>query len=255
MNSILKRKITDTLHLNNICKRLKSSIPDKNTKNINSLIDLPIKQNKHRKRKINIPENNNLVQTHLHHLHHSARKEQIPKRIREMVWSTYNGEKYSNKCYVSWCNNIINVFNYQVGHDIPESKGGTLDLSNLKPICGNCNLSMGNKYTITEWSTLIPSNNTNTTTTTTIDKQILEKEKLPEPKELIQSHINIMKTTFNNSKTITKSLTKIENILEEQKKQLSENTNQTNQTNQNNNKSNKFITVALLMVIIHILCI
>jgi 5-methylcytosine-specific restriction endonuclease McrA len=265
MNSVLKRKITDTLHLNNICKRLKSSIPSKNTNNINLKLELSnnnkhtknnknTKHTKHKKCKSNALESNNIpVQTHLHHLNHpnlpSYRKEQIPKRIREMVWSTYNGEKYSSKCYVSWCNNIINVFNYQVGHDIPESKGGTLDLSNLKPICGNCNLSMGNKYTITQWSTLIPSTTTTTTTTITntinttpIDKQILEK--LPESKELIQSHIDIMKTKFNNSKTITKSLTKLENILEEQEK-----------PSLDANKPNKFIAVALLMVIIHILCI
>ena len=79
----------------------------------------------------------------------------FPKRIREVVWTTYNGETYSSKCYVSWCNNIINVFNYQVGHDIPESKGGTYDIGNLRPICSNCNLSMGNKWTIQEWSKLV----------------------------------------------------------------------------------------------------
>ena len=82
-------------------------------------------------------------------------KEQIPKRIRELVWTTYNGEIFTHKCYVSWCSNPITVFNFQVGHDIPESKGGTLDIDNLKPICINCNLSMSNKYSITEWSKLI----------------------------------------------------------------------------------------------------
>ena len=79
----------------------------------------------------------------------------LPKRIREVVWNTYNGETYSSKCYVRWCSNIINVFNYQVGHDIPESKGGTYNIGNLRPICSNCNLSMGNKWTIQEWGKLI----------------------------------------------------------------------------------------------------
>ena len=68
--------------------------------------------------------------------HKHIKKETIPKRIRELVWTTHNTEVFSNKCYVSWCNNIINVFNFQVGHDIPESKGGTLDIDNLKPIFG-----------------------------------------------------------------------------------------------------------------------
>ena len=47
--------------------------------------------------------------------------------------------------------NIMNVFDFHVGHDIPESKGGTLDLENLKPICSRCNQSMSDNYTIQEW--------------------------------------------------------------------------------------------------------
>jgi hypothetical protein len=89
-------------------------------------------------------------------------KEAIPKRIRELVWTTNNGETFTHKCYVSWCDNNINVFNFQVGHDIPESKGGTLDIDNLKPICASCNLSMSNKYTICEWSQLINIDNLKT---------------------------------------------------------------------------------------------
>lgn len=87
-------------------------------------------------------------------------KEPIPKRIRELVWTTNNGETFSHKCYVTWCYNTMNVFNFQVGHDIPESKGGTIDIDNLKPICASCNLSMSNKYTIAEWSKLIDVNHT-----------------------------------------------------------------------------------------------
>ena len=86
-------------------------------------------------------------------------KEHIPKRVRELVWTTYNGKVFSCNCYVTWCDNKLNVFNFQVGHDLPESKGGTLDIDNLKPICSSCNLSMGNKYTITEWNKLVVVDN------------------------------------------------------------------------------------------------
>jgi 5-methylcytosine-specific restriction endonuclease McrA len=266
MNSILKRKFNDTLHLNNIYKKIKSSIHTKNSKKINTPSELlsnysNTKQNNH---------NNNRHIKYLQHNFNSSRKEKIPKRIREIVWTTYNGEQYSSKCYVSWCNNIINVFNYQVGHDIPESKGGTLEISNLKPICGNCNLSMGNKYTITEWNTLITSTTTTTTNTNTTNtntntntetinnkkQSIIIKpyETIQDPKDIIQSNINIIKTKFNNSKTITKSLDKIENILEKQK---NNNTNENTDINNNEyltkNKPNKFVVIAMLMVIIHIL--
>ena len=75
----------------------------------------------------------------------------LPKAVREQVWLMYIGKKFENKCYVTWCNNNINVFNFHVGHNIPKSKGGSMKIENLRPICSSCNLSMGNKYTIDEW--------------------------------------------------------------------------------------------------------
>ena len=236
----MKRKIIDTLHLNNIYKKFKLTKPNKNTLTILDNLDNQTNQNcikklvvENKKRKSrnntpkndkihtpdtnsivlipNIPENkqkqhndqrnnqrnnqypnkkyiskslsksisNTIANTDSNLIYNQNKKEQIPKRIREMVWNTYNDEKYSSKCYVFWCNNIINVFNYQVGHDIPESKGGTLDLSNLKPICGNCNLSMGNKYTITEWCKLINKTDTNKQLDKLLpDKQQLDKQQL-----------------------------------------------------------------------------
>ena len=85
-----------------------------------------------------------------------ARKVNIPKAIREQVWLKSFGKVYEKPCYIHWCDNIINVFDFHVGHDIPESKGGTLDILNLKPICARCNLSMSDNYTIQEWQRLTP---------------------------------------------------------------------------------------------------
>lgn len=79
-------------------------------------------------------------------------KKKIPKKIKEQVWLNYNGKIYSKKCFIDWCTNDINVFNFHVGHNIPESKGGETDISNLRPICDRCNLSMGNNYSIDEWN-------------------------------------------------------------------------------------------------------
>ena len=83
-------------------------------------------------------------------------KKTIPKAVREQVWIQNFGKRFEHKCYVKWCKNKINVFNYQVGHDKPESKGGTLDINNIKPICARCNLSMSDNYTIEEWNKLTP---------------------------------------------------------------------------------------------------
>ena len=78
----------------------------------------------------------------------------IPKAIRQQVWLQYIGEHYKSKCYIKWCTNKMTIFNYHVGHNIPDSKGGTLDVENLRPICSNCNLSMSDNYTIDEWNVL-----------------------------------------------------------------------------------------------------
>ena len=82
------------------------------------------------------------------------RKANIPKAIREQCWIQIFGETFKEKCYINWCENYINVFDFHVGHDKPESDGGTLDVSNLKPICARCNLSMSNNYTIKQWDAL-----------------------------------------------------------------------------------------------------
>ena len=62
----------------------------------------------------------------------------IPKAIRQQAWLDKIGECYKSKCTISWCKNIISVFDFHCGHDIPHSKGGTLDIANLHPICSTC---------------------------------------------------------------------------------------------------------------------
>lgn len=81
-------------------------------------------------------------------------KDRIPKALREQVWLTFVGKKYNSKCTVRWCKNEISVFDFHVGHNVPESKGGKTILENLRPICARCNLSMSNNYTIDEWNKL-----------------------------------------------------------------------------------------------------
>lgn len=78
-------------------------------------------------------------------------KERIPRALREQVWVKYVGKRYQRKCWIPWCKNTMTVFDFHMGHDIPESKGGTLDITNLRPICSRCNLSMSDTYSIQEW--------------------------------------------------------------------------------------------------------
>lgn len=82
------------------------------------------------------------------------KKKKITGALREAVWIKEMGRQFEGKCPVSWCPNTITVFDFQSGHNIPESKGGSTTLPNLIPICARCNGSMGNKYTIDEWNSL-----------------------------------------------------------------------------------------------------
>jgi len=148
-NKINKKKTTNKINKINHNQKLKKLHKKFNNKHNNK------HKNKHKLKKWYKPIIQTNITTLIPNINSNQHKEYIPKRIRELVWTTHNGETFAHKCFVTWCNNNINVFNFQVGHDIPESKGGTIDIDNLKPICGNCNLSMGNKYSITEWCKLV----------------------------------------------------------------------------------------------------
>jgi 5-methylcytosine-specific restriction endonuclease McrA len=82
-------------------------------------------------------------------------KLKIPAALREQVWLLHCGDRlFKHKCWVTWCENVMTPFNFEVGHNIPESKGGKLHLDNLRPICAKCNRSMSDSYTIDQFSEL-----------------------------------------------------------------------------------------------------
>ena len=87
------------------------------------------------------------------HPNEPYRKKKIPRALREALWIKYYPNRFSGKCQTSWCPNRITAFDFQAGHDVPESKGGITSIENLIPICSRCNLSMGSQYTFIQWST------------------------------------------------------------------------------------------------------
>ena len=42
-----------------------------------------------------------------------TKKATIPKAIREQCWIEVFGKSFEHKCYIPWCKNIINVFDFQ----------------------------------------------------------------------------------------------------------------------------------------------
>ncbi len=95
------------------------------------------------------------------------RKAKIPAAVQEAIWITKVGRVFEGKCLTTWCPNIITVFDFHAGHDIPESKGGSIAPENLYPICARCNLSMGDRYTFKEWCALNP---------TPVQNRLIEKQ-------------------------------------------------------------------------------
>ena len=71
------------------------------------------------------------------------KKEPIPAAIKTLVWNKWNGEKEAEAgCY---CCRVttISMRHFHCGHVISEKHGGGVTIDNLRPICANCNLSMG----------------------------------------------------------------------------------------------------------------
>lgn len=85
-------------------------------------------------------------------LYSKMTKQKIPRAVREQLWVRDMGQAFQGKCKTAWCKNSVTVFDFQCGHNVPESKGGPTVLDNLVVICSRCNLSMGSQYTFTEWS-------------------------------------------------------------------------------------------------------
>lgn len=76
------------------------------------------------------------------------KKQSISSTLKRKVWDTYIGQTIGqHKCL---CCNLTDItqLSFHCGHIVPESKGGETTLSNLLPICQNCNSSMGTKNMI-----------------------------------------------------------------------------------------------------------
>lgn len=74
-----------------------------------------------------------------------SKRKPMPKAVREQVWETYIGKtKRVGKCYCcEW--RPITESDFEVAHNKAVAKGGKDNVSNLRPICKQCNRSIGTK--------------------------------------------------------------------------------------------------------------
>jgi hypothetical protein len=74
-----------------------------------------------------------------------TKKKSISSTIKKLVWNTNIGEDIGKAKCLCCKSTDITQLSFNCGHIIAEANGGETIVSNLKPICQNCNSSMGTK--------------------------------------------------------------------------------------------------------------
>jgi len=70
------------------------------------------------------------------------KKQAIPHHIKTLVWNKWVGEKVAETKCLACKITGISIRHFHCGHYISEANGGDMSITNLRPICANCNLSM-----------------------------------------------------------------------------------------------------------------
>ena len=71
----------------------------------------------------------------------AKKKDKITLAMREQIWKKYVGREIDCACPVCQIR-LISMTDFSAGHIIAEATGGVTDITNLVPICGNCNSRM-----------------------------------------------------------------------------------------------------------------
>ena len=91
----------------------------------------------------------------------TLKRSSIPKARRDELWIKYFGTSYNGRCLI--CDKEFKIVdNWEAGHVVPSSKGGSDNLDNLRPICRDCNRSMGCMNMITWAEHHYPNNRIDT---------------------------------------------------------------------------------------------
>lgn len=71
------------------------------------------------------------------------KKRNIPKRVKDLCWEKWVGKDIGSHTCLCCETTIIRMNSFHCGHVIAEADGGGVEPDNLRPICADCNLSMG----------------------------------------------------------------------------------------------------------------
>lgn len=87
-----------------------------------------------------------------HELKLGARK--INRQLKLKVWTNEFKDSWIGICPMINCNKEMNQEEFTCGHLISAAHGGRIELKNLRPICSQCNSSMGKK----NWDVYVTEN-------------------------------------------------------------------------------------------------
>ena len=93
--------------------------------------------------KINKQKNQLTINTDIKPSITTNTKKPITATLKRLVWNKYIGEDFGKSKCLCCKVTYITQLSFNCGHVIAESKGGETNVSNLRPICQNCNSSMG----------------------------------------------------------------------------------------------------------------
>jgi hypothetical protein len=71
------------------------------------------------------------------------KKKAIPKSLKKLTWDKWIGKDVGTAKCLCCDHQEIRQIEFHCGHVIAEKNGGQTIVENLKPICAQCNLSMG----------------------------------------------------------------------------------------------------------------
>ena len=71
------------------------------------------------------------------------KKKSIPKSLKKKVWDKWIGPNIGRTKCLCCKHEEVRQIEFHCGHIIAEVNGGETNVENLRPICAQCNLSMG----------------------------------------------------------------------------------------------------------------
>jgi 5-methylcytosine-specific restriction endonuclease McrA len=137
------RDLNEFVKLSELINKMKEELKVYNDK-LNAL-NIPKKEVKLKKEKEQKPQKEPKIKEAKPPKEVKPKKKSISSTIKKLVWNTNIGEEFGKAKCVCCKSTDITQMSFNCGHVISEHNGGETIVSNLKPICQNCNSSMGTK--------------------------------------------------------------------------------------------------------------